>query len=395
MTSFLALLCLCLAAPAGEDWPWWNGPERTGVSREKGWSVEGKPEPLWRAQVGLGYSSFSIQGGRLFTLGYDPEKKRDTIYAFGALDGKPLWTHSYPSEIWDHSHGGGALSTPTADGDVLYTSEREGEFLCLAAASGEVKWRVQVQKDLGLTPPTWGFAASPLLFDERLILNYGPVVAFDKHTGKELWRSARHYGHAYSTPVDFDYKGTRALAVFDGDGLGVVALADGKELAFAPWEVKDKVKAMTPVVIDLKVFVSAYPWGGTVIDLSGEQPKKLWATKVMSNQESGCVPWQGYMYGFDVETLKCIDVDGNEKWRERGLGAGAVTVADGRLLLVTSEGELIVAEATPERFHELSRRAVLDVAGAPFWTVPVLANGVVYVRSHAGELVALDHRPAK
>ena len=112
-------LSLVLAGSAGSDWPCWNGPEHNGVSRETGWSVEGKSEPLWRAQVGLGYSSFALQGGRLFTLGHDAEKKLDTVFCFDAESGKPLWTHSYASELWAQSHGGGTLSTPSADGEVV------------------------------------------------------------------------------------------------------------------------------------------------------------------------------------------------------------------------------------------------------------------------------------
>ena len=385
-------LSLVLAGSAGSDWPCWNGPEHNGVSRETGWSVEGKSEPLWRAQVGLGYSSFALQGGRLFTLGHDAEKKLDTVFCFDAESGKPLWTHSYASELWAQSHGGGTLSTPSADGEVVYTSEREGELLCLKVADGSVVWRHQAVKDFGVPTPTWGFAASPLVLEQRLILNYGQVLALDKKDGHLLWRTERNYGHAYSTPIEIQHGEKRALVVFDGSGLGVVALEDGRELAFAPWDVVDKVKSMTPVALGTGVFLSAYPWGATLIDLAGEAPRKVWASKVMSNQMAGCVPWEEKLYGFDIQLLKCIDGDGQELWRERGIGAGAVSVAAGRLLIVSGEGDLIVAEASPAGYKPLSRRHVLDVAGAPFWTIPVLADGRIYVRSHAGELVALDHR---
>ena len=398
MTAMFACLSLltALSTPfAGEDWPWWNGPERNGISREVDWSVEGKPDPLWRVQVGLGYSAVAVQAGRVFTIGYDPEKELDTVFAFDEASGRPLWTHSYPSKIWKTSHGGGSLATPAADGDVVYTSEREGELLCLRAASGDVVWRVQVAKDLGIQPPAWGFAVSPLVFDDRLILNYGHVVALDKHTGKELWRSERHFGDAYSTPIDFAPRGTHALAAFDQLGLGVVALEDGRELAFVPWKGAgpDKCVSMTPVAIGSRIFVSA-PQGAMLIDFDGEEPDKLWSKSVMKNQETGCVLWEDHLYGFDLDVLKCIDLAGNEVWRQRGIGAGALTIASGRLLIVSSEGELIIAQATPEAFTELYRRQALDPEGAPFWTLPVLANGRIYLRSHAGELVALDHRTA-
>jgi outer membrane protein assembly factor BamB len=400
VVSAAALMLLAgRASPAADaridDWPWWNGPERSGVSRETGWSAEGAAEPLWRAQVGLGYSSCAIRAGKLYTLGHDPAAGRDTVYCFDALTGEQAWTHSFASKLWDQSHGGGTLTTPTADADRVYVSEREGELLCLDAATGAVRWRHQAVEELGVVTPEWGLAASPLLFGERVVLNYGRVIAFDRDDGRVIWKTERDYGHAYSTPIDLDYKGTHALVVFDGDGLAVVALEDGRELAFLPFDAAHKIKAMTPVLFDLRVFVSAYPWGAAMVDLAGDEPARLWASRVMQNQMSGAVAWDGHLYGFDVQILKCIHPDGRELWRERGIGAGALTIADGRLLVVSGEGELIVADATPEGFRPLARRKVLAEAGSPYWTVPVLANGIVYARSHGGELVALDHRPAK
>jgi outer membrane protein assembly factor BamB len=401
--AFVLVGCVAaLASPAdgrngarAEDWPWWNGPARNGVSHETDWSPEGAAEPLWSAKVGLGYSSCAIRAGKVYTLGHDAAAGRDTVHCLDALTGATLWTHSFASKLWDQSHGGGTLTTPTVDTDRVYVSEREGELLCLDAADGSVRWRHQAAEELGVETPEWGLAASPLLFGEQVVLNYGRVIAFDRDDGAVLWKSARDYGHAYSTPIDLDYKGTHALMVFDGAGLAVVALDDGRELAFLPFEATHKVKAMTPVLFDLRVFVSAYPWGAAMVDFAGDEPERLWASRVMQNQMSGAVPWDGHLYGFDVQVLKCIHPDGRELWRERGIGAGALTIAGGRLLVISGEGELIVADATPDGFRPLARRKVLAEAGAPFWTVPVLANGIVYARSHGGELVALDHRPAR
>jgi outer membrane protein assembly factor BamB len=110
----------------------------------------------------------------------------------------------------------------------------------------------------------------------------------------------------------------------------------------------------------------------------------------MRNKCSGCTLYQGHIYGFDESMLKCIDLAGEEKWRVRGLGHGALTIADGRLLVTTSEGELIIARATPQGFEEDLRRDVID--GGVFWTAPVLAGGRIFVRGSHGDLVALDHR---
>lgn len=376
---------------ARDDWPQWGGPARSGVSGETKWNSKGAAEPLWKVQLGLGYSSVAVVAKRVYTLGYDKELGLDVVYCLDAATGAELWTHAYPAEIRDLYHGGGTLTTPTVDGERVYVSEREGGLRCLSAATGEVLWERQVAEEYGLDTPQWGFAASPLVLGEAVILNYGKVCAFARASGAQLWQSPKAYGDAYSTPIELDFGGRPALAVFAGKGLALLSSTDGAELAFTPWETKYKVNAMTPVVLGTRVFISSgYERGCALIELAGKEPKVAWESKVMRNQMSGCVPWQGHLYGFDDKVLKCIDLAGEERWRERGLGQGALALADGRLLVMSEDGELIVAEATSQAYHELSRRKVFD--GGTCWTVPVLADGVVYVRNHAGELAALDHR---
>jgi outer membrane protein assembly factor BamB len=377
---------------AREDWPQWGGPARTGVSHETGWSVDGKAEPLWTAQVGLGYSSVAVANGRLYTLGYDKDLELDVVRCLDALTGAEVWAHAYPSKIWDLYHKGGTLTTPTVAGDVVYVAEREGLVHCLDAESGEVRWEKQLAKEHGLDVPQWGFSASPVVHGDALVLNYGKVIALDKRTGAPVWTTPKSYGDAYSTPIELDYKGTPALAVFTGSGLALLRAADGGELALTPWKTKYDVNAMTPIVLGQRVFISSgYDRGCALVDLSGAEPKIVWESKEMRNQMSGSVHWEGHLYGFDDKVLKCIDLAGEEQWRERGLGQGALSIAGGRLIVMSEDGELLIAPAKPDGFEELARKKVFD--GGICWTVPVLANGIVYARNQAGELAALDHRP--
>jgi outer membrane protein assembly factor BamB len=374
-----------------DEWPQWGGPQRSGVSRETKWSSTGKQEPLWKAQLGIGYSSVAVAGKRVFTLGYDKETELDVVYCLDAATGAEQWVQTYPAKILDLYHGGGTLTTPTVDGEYVYVSEREGKLLCLKAKSGDVVWEKEAGKEFGLDIPQWGFSASPVVSGERVILNYGKVFAFDKKKGTPVWQTKKGYGDAYSTPIEMALGEKPALAVFTGTGLLVLAGADGAELAFTPWETRYDVNAMTPVVLDQRVFISSgYDKGCALVDLSGKDPRVAWESKVMRNQMSGAVHWQGHLYGFDDKVLKCIDLEGNEKWRERGLGQGALSIADGRLIVISEEGELVIAKAASAGYEELARKKVLD--GGICWTVPVLSDGVIYVRNHAGELVALDHR---
>ena len=374
-----------------DDWPQWGGPQRSGVSRETKWDSKGKAEPLWKTQIGIGYSSVAVQGKRVYTLGFDKDVGVDVIYCLDAATGKELWTETYPAKIFDLYHGGGTLTTPAVDGGFVYVSEREGWLHCLSADKGEVVWQKQCAKEFALDTPQWGFAASPVVLGDAVILNYGKVFAFDKKSGAPRWQTKTSYGDAYSTPIDLQLGGKPALAIFAGKGLVVLSPSDGSELAFTPWETRYQINAMTPVVLDQRVFISSgYERGCALIDLAGHEPKVTWENKSMRNQMSGCVPWNGCLYGFDDKMLKCMDLEGKERWRERGLGQGALSIADGRLIVMSEDGELVVAEAAPEAYHELARTKVFD--GGTCWTVPVLSDGVIYVRNHAGELAALDHR---
>lgn len=390
-----SLLLLGLASGLGaqqtaRDWPQWRGPDRDGISKETGWSVKGKPEPVWKAEVGMGYSTVSIEDGRLLTMGHDKAKQQDTIWCLDSKTGKELWKHTFPSKTWDMAHKGGTLSTPSFAGKHVFASNREGNFFCFDTATGKLLWHKQLKEEHDLKYPTWGLSTSPLVLGETVIMNVGPVLAFD-HRGKLLWKTERSYGHAYSTPVDFEFDEKPALLVFDGDGLVVLDREQGKELQIFPWTTPNHVNAASPVLVDGgRVFVSSgYNRGCGMIQLDKLGPKLLWENKAMCNHMTGCCLFEGHLYGMDEGTLKCLDLDGNEKWAQK-LGKGCMSMADGKILAMSAQGELVVAAATPAGFQQLSRSKVLS--GGVYWTTPVLVGGFVYCRNSEGKLVCLDHR---
>jgi outer membrane protein assembly factor BamB len=375
------------------EWPHWLGPDRDGISKEKGWSVEGAEEPLWEMNVGLGYSTVSIQDGRLFTMGHNEENQEDLIWCLDPLTGEELWAHALPAKIWKRAHGGGTLSTPSADGEVVFASNREGNFFCLDAESGEVRWHKQLEEEYELDNATWGFAASPLVFEKMVVMNSGWVLAFDKK-GKLLWKSERDYGDAYSTPAPFEYKKRSCLAVFGGEGMAIIERKSGKELASFEWKTKYDVNAATPLVVGKDRFFisSGYSHGCAMLELKKNELEVAWESKGMATQMSGCVLFEEHLYGFDESKLKCFDLDGEELWAERGLGKSALVIADGKILSMTSRGELVILNASPEGYDELYRKKVLS--GGVYWTTPVLLDGLVYCRNSKGDLVCLDHRGA-
>ena len=370
------------------DWYQWRGPNRDGISTEKGWLgvwSEGGPKVLWKTSVGIGYSTVSVSSGRIYTMGN--AEKTDTVYCLDANTGAEVWKHSYPCEAKGEGHPGTA-ATPTVDGKSVYTLSRDGDLFCLNADTGKVIWSKVLQKDFNAKAPTWGFACSPLVLDNWLILDVGPTLALDKATGKLVWQS-KEYAPSYSSPFLFQFNGLRRLAVFPATGLVVLDAENGKELGLLPWKGGPDVNAVTPIVSDDKIFISSgYDVGGALVQFSGDKLTTVWQNKNMRNHFNNCVLWEGHLYGFDETTLKCLDFQtGDEKWSQRGLGKGSLMFADGKLIIMSDKGDLVIAEASPASFKEISRAKILS---GLCWTVPVLSGGKLYCRNHEGDLACLD-----
>ncbi|MFT7487611.1 MAG: outer membrane protein assembly factor BamB [Candidatus Paceibacteria bacterium] len=384
---------LLAQSPEGADWPQWRGPQGSGVSVETTWNPTSAADPLWVKPIGLGHSSFAIVGKRVYTLGYDPEAGLDKVYCLDADSGEEHWTFTYESDIWDLAQDGGTQTTPTVVGNALYTSNREGKVFCFDALSGDVRWERDLRLDRELEPPKWGFSASPLCVGDLIIMNLGQVVALDRNSGEDVWATEKNYGIAYSTPAPLEHEGRAYIASLTGDGLAVLGTEDGAELAFHAWVKKPQIYPMTPVVIDDLIFISGgYDRGCTMLQLAEGKLEELWASRVMRNKMSGCVLWDGHLFGFDESILKCIALDGTMRWRKRGLGTGSMSIAGGRMVILDGKGQLIVAEANSEEYVELSRQAVHE--GGTSWSTPVLSHGRIYSRSSLGEMVCLDNRSA-
>ena len=217
------------------------------------------------------------------------------------------------------------------------------------------------------------------------------TIALDKESGETLWET-EDYGYSYSTPTDFRFRDEPALAVFNAKGLVIMDRSNGEEWFLHPWTSQYNVNAATPITMGSRVFISTGydDVGCAMLDLGGETPEVLWQSKKMRSKMTGCILFEDHLYGFDDKILKCMDLDGEEKWRQRGLGLGTFIIADGRMIIVSGDGELVVAKASPESFEELSRTTVFE--DGVFWTTPVLFDGRIYLRNSLGTLVCRDHR---
>ncbi len=399
---FFALIAQALLPLHADDWPCWRGPQLNGLSKEKGWAFiwpkEG-PKQLWKANVGLGFSSMSVANGRVFTMGNTSNE--DTVFCLDANTGAVVWKHTYQCVTDPRFYEGGTLATPTVDGERVFTLSKRGDVFCFEAATGKINWEKNILQELGLALPAndqdnwWGFAGSPLVRGDRLLLNAASDgVALNKNDGKIVWSNGRGFA-GYSTPLPFKQNGRNLVALAGAESIVAVGEGDGKTLWRYPWKTAYNVNAPDPIVNGDKIFVSSYRHGCVLLQMKDNGVEKIYENSNINNHLNACVLLNGFLYGIDGDAgkgggLRCLEfATGLLKWSEKNTGTGALMAAGNKLIILSEKGELIIAEASSEAFKPLSRAQVL---GGKCWTVPVLANGRIYCRNSKGDLVCVEVR---
>lgn len=376
------------------DWPQWRGMNHDGISAERGWFrawPASGPKPLWKRNVGIGFSSVSVSSGRVFTMG-NTITNVDTIWCLDAASGRVLWSNSYPCALDPRYYEGGPGATPTIDGERVLTFSKKGHVFCLDAASGQKIWSRNIADELSLKLPEWSFAGSALVEGDLVILNAGSAgTALDKKTGRIVWSSSPERS-GYATPVPFELNDQRAVVIFSAKALVAVDPRTGRRLWEFPWESSRDVNAADPIIRGDKIFISSST-GSALLQVRSNEVSVVWnKPNFMRNYFNPSVLMGNFLYGIDGTThrptaLACVDFNTGElKWSQPNFGSGALMAADNKLIIL-DKGELIIADATPEKYTE---RARAQVIGGKCWTVPVLANGRIYSRNAVGDLVCVD-----
>ena len=372
------------AAIQAKDWPQWRGPARDGISTDTGllkkWPSGGPPK-LWETGgLGEGYSAFSIVGDRLFTQGQ--RGGRQFVMAFDVTNGKKVWDVELGSSF-NERRGNGPRGTPTTDGTKLYALSADGTLGCLDMA-GKVLWSANIVEKYGGSVPHWGISESPLIDGNRLIVTPGgrgaAIVALDKADGKLIWKSLEDEA-GYSSAIVANVSGTKQIITLTGEaGVGLNA-NDGKGIWRYTKVSNRTANIATPIFHNNHVFLSTdYGTGCALLKLAPTSATEVYFSREMRNHYSSSVLVNGYLYGFSSSILTAMKFDSGEvAWRDRSVGKGSVSFAEGNLYVLGENGAMALVEATPSGYKEISQFQI-QKGGYPTWTPPVIANGRLFLR---------------
>jgi outer membrane protein assembly factor BamB len=380
-----------VAVNAASDWPQWQGPNRTRISQETGllkaWPAAG-PSVVWSAGgLGSGFGSMAVVGDRVFVQG--TRNRQSVVIALNRADGKEVWSKALGA-AGSNDQGPGPRSTPTIDGDRLYVLTENGDLACLKT-DGSAVWQRNILRDFGGSQLQWLVSESPLVDGANVVVSPGGqgagMVKLDKMTGKTVWTSKELSDRAgYSSIIAADVQGVRTYLTFTASaGVGVRA-SDGKLMFRYARAANRTANITTPVFANNKVFfTSGYGTGAGLLDLTvknGEvAANEVYFTLNMKNHHGGVVLVDGYLYGFNDAILTCLDfATGEVIWRDRSVGKGTVSFADGHLYVQSERNLVALVEASPKGYTEKGRFEIPD-KGLSSWAHPVVSDGRLYVRN--------------
>jgi outer membrane protein assembly factor BamB len=386
------------AAGGAAEWPGFRGPARDGVVRGArigtDWSAS-PPVELWRRPVGPGWSSFAVHGDLACTQ--EQRGEQEVVACYSVSTGRPVWAHSDPARFYETAGGPGPRGTPTYHEGRIYTLGATGVLNALDATDGSVVWSRNAAADTGRKVPEWGFAASPLVMDDVLVVaTAGQMAGYDLAGGEPRWVGPTG-GGSYSSPHPATFDGVAQVLLMSGFGATSVAPGDGAVL----WrkELAPSQRIVQPAVTtDGDLLVGDGQMDGmrrlhVARVSSGWRVEERWATTGLKPHFNDFVVHDGHAFGFDGSLLSCIDLaSGERRWKGGRYGHGQmVLLADQALLLVMAEqGDLALVRADPRAFTELAHIPALH---GKSWNHPVLAGDILLVRN--GEEIAAFRMPAE
>lgn len=403
-------LALASALAAGSleaaDWPNYRGPNHNGVSSERlgAWPKAG-PKQLWKIPMNAGFSSIAVAGNLATTLVLRDVDgvKREVCLGLDANTGKELWATTLAVAKYDgggddgkpeNKGGDGPRSTPAIDAGNVYVLDAKLMLSCLDAKTGKQKWARDIAADHKAMSLRWQNAASPLVVGDLIFVAAGgkgeSLLGISKADGKTVWKGEDD-AITHATPTHGTIHGQPQVIFYTQKGLVSVEPKSGKVLWRHPYQFSVSTAA-SPIIAGDIVYCSAgygVGAGAARITKSGDtwKAEEIWRTRgnSLANHWSTPVLKDGKLYGmfqfkeYGTGAVKCVDVaTGETLWSAPDFGPGNVTLVGDKLLLLTDYGDLVLADAKPDKYNELARFKAVE---GKCWTTPTLANGRIYVRS--------------
>jgi len=425
--SICFLLLLTTATCHADDWPQWMGPNRDNVWRESGIIQkfpENGPKVLWRTPIAGGYSGPAVAGGKVFITDYvtsddvkvgNFERKEFTgterVLCLDEATGEVQWKHDYPVK-YTVSYPSGPRCTPNVDGNLVYTLGSEGDLFCFDIPTGKIVWSKDLKAEYGTKAALWGYAAHPLIDGDNLLTLAGGsgthIVALNKLTGVEKWRSSTSKEQGYSPPTIIEFAGVRQLILYRPDAVSSVNPNDGKEYWSVPYEASSGSIIMSPIVMGEYLYVAGYSNKSLMLKLDSEKPG---ATEVWRDKRNIICPVNvqpflvgDVLYGFDQKgVMRAIKLpDAERLWetqdvigkRPAGSETAFLVQHEDHFWLFNELGELIIAKLSPEGYSEIDRFKVIEQSNLAFgrdvvWSMPAFANRHAYIRND-NEIICVD-----
>ena len=398
-------------APATEtraEWPGFRGPRRDGIVRgvkiKTDWTAA-PPVQLWKRSIGPGWSSFAVSGDVFYTQ--DQRGENEEVVCYNLSTGQPVWSHRDNARFFESNAGAGPRATPTLSGGRVYTFGATGILNALDAGTGAVVWTHNVSTDTGTQVPFWGFASSPLVIgDEVVVAASGQLVAYDAATGNKRWVGPAG-GGSYSSPQLVTLGGVTQVLLMSSNSATSVSPADGKQLWSHAWSVNTIVQPA--VTSDGDVLITSQENGARRLAVAHNgaswSVSERWTSNGLKPYFNDFVIHKGYAFGFDGRILSCIDLrDGQRKWKggRYGNDAGILTCIDlktgerkwkggrygkgqilllensGLLLILSEQGQVVLVAADPSEHRELASFPALE---GKTWNHPVLVGDTLLVRN--------------
>jgi len=422
----LGLAFVVMLAPSlvrADDWPQWLGPQRDGVWREDGILAkfpDGGPKVLWRAKVAGGYAGPAVADGRVYVLDFltegdtrklnNPNNRAkvngtERVLCLDAKTGALLWKHEYAC-TYHISYPGGPRCTPTVAGGKVYTLGAMGQLCCLDAAKGTLLWSKDFVKDYGAEVAQWGYASHPLVDGQRLFCVVGGkgsvAVAFDKDSGRELWKALDAKQPGYAPPTLIDAGGTRQLLIWHEEAINSLDPATGKLHWSVPLAPAYGMSIMAPRHHGDYLFAGAIGFHAVLLKLAADKPAatEVWRGKkghAIYPVNSTPIIEDGILYGVDQPgPLMAVKLATGERLWEtfepttgnerQNSGTAFLVKHGGRFFLFSETGALVLAKLSPKGYEEISRAQILEPTQSAFgrnvvWSHPAFANRCMFARN--------------